>query len=456
MSCRPALLVIALAFTLRADSTPDARSAETARLLVEGRLLDAAAKCEAAYREASQSGAEDEHLAEAAANLGGLYISLDRFADAERLLKQALEIDRRLLAADAPQTAKHSVTLAKLFAMQNRLGEAGEILARVRPAVERAYAGDFKMMGTLYNDLGLIEEGFGRLKQAATYYRQAIAFYSRGGDSRQGPLAMVMVNLCTVLADGDQLEEAEQMGRLALNLLERAYGPDHPFTARALHSLGRVLQAQNRIEEAREVYERALNKCQFVGELEKASVQGSLGSVYAALGYYPKAELLFNQALATRERVLGPNNSEVVSVLNNIGVLYADQRRWTDAIRVLERGLAINDGAAQNPVVTVPLLMNLACAYYNDGQYRKGRYAQSEALFRRILAIQEARFGPDHAQVANALVNLAMACAAQKNFREAKQIEGRAVAIRQAVLGPQHPETLQAMKQYSFLSHKGQ
>ena len=142
-------------------------------------------------------------------------------------------------------------------------------------------------------------------------------------------------------------------------------------------------------------------------------------------------------------------------MLNNLGVLYAHQGRWTDAEHELVRGEEIARNTNLCAARATPVLTNLGAVYYANGRYRKDSYAKSEALFRRYLSLQEERYGPDSVEAALALFNLAEACAAQKKYREARQFEGRAVAIRQAVLGPQHPDTIQARKLYTSLLHKG-
>ena len=455
MSALLAIMMIAARVAAPPDTIVKARDSSADRLLIYGRFAQAAAQFQAAYDAAKRAG-EEAKIADAAASLGSIYISVDRFGEAEPLLKQAIEIDRRLFGPDAPQTARHAVALAKLYSMQQRLKEAEELLTHAQPIVERAFGKDGSLMATVWNDLGLIEEGFGHTKSATAHYRHAIANYQKQGESRIGPMAMVMVNLAGVLVDEFQLEEASQVAETALTLSERAFGADHPFTARAMHSLGRVRQAQGRLDDARALYERALVKGDFIGVLEAASVQASLGSAYTALGFYPKAEALLKEALAKRERVLGADSLELVGVLNNLGVLYADQGRTTEAMHILERGIAIADRAQASPALEVPILSNLAAAYYKEGRYRKERYAQSEAMLRRVLGLQESRLGPDHIQVARVLEYTAATCAAQKHYREARQLEGRALAIRQAVLGPQHPDTILAQKQYSLLLRKGE
>jgi tetratricopeptide (TPR) repeat protein len=145
----------------------------------------------------------------------------------------------------------------------------------------------------------------------------------------------------------------------------------------------------------------------------------------------------------------------MASALNNLGVVYSLQNRFTEAEKVLERALGIA-GRTLGPAHprTLPLLVNLAAAYYGDGRYKKDRYTKAEDLYRRALGIDEQRFGPDHIEVSNILVSLAQVCTAEKKYREAKQLEGRALAIRRAVLGPEHPDTVKTFKQYTMLLHK--
>jgi len=100
------------------------------------------------------------------------------------------------------------------------------------------------------------------------------------------------------------------------------------------------------------------------------------------------------------------------------------------------------------------VLGNLAWVYFGQGQYFKDRYAKAEALYRRVLDLREAQFGPGHLYTADTLANLAEICAAQQNYKEAERLVGRALAIRQNVLGPKHPDTVASLKRYTFLMRK--
>lgn len=454
MSSASVFLLLVTAAPALADPNPDPRMRRAEALVAQGRLVEGAAEYQALYQEGQRSGAHDERQATIAASLAAVDIFIERYREAEPLLKEAIAIDRELFGAEGLQTARRRLALARLYAIQHRVPEVEQILSGIRPQLERAENMDTKTAAAVFNDLGLVDDGAGRLSQAVKWYRRSIELYGGMNGSHQTLMAMTLLNLSAALVDQALLPEAADAAAKGLSIMEKAYGPDHLFTARALTNLGLANQAMHRNDEAQKLYERALSiweKNPGVADLEAASVEASLGALYADLGYYPKAEVILRQSLANRERRLGPDAEEVAGVLNNLGVLHANQGRRTEAAQELERAVAIEQTFGANPARTAPVIANLAAVYFADGQYRKDCYAKAEKLFRRVLDMQEQRFGPDHILVATALMNLAQTCAAQKNYREAKQLESRAVAIRQAALGPKHPDTIQALRQYTLL-----
>jgi hypothetical protein len=68
-----------------------------------------------------------------------------------------------------------------------------------------------------------------------------------------------------------------------------------------------------------------------------------------------------------------------------------------------------------------------------------GAYASAEKLLREAAALQEARLGPLHADLANTLNNLAVTCEMADNPVDAEHYFRRACAIATAILEPDHP-----------------
>ncbi|HWP29721.1 MAG TPA: tetratricopeptide repeat protein, partial [Chloroflexota bacterium] len=68
--------------------------------------------------------------------------------------------------------------------------------------------------------------------------------------------------------------------------------------------------------------------------------------------------------------------------------------------------------------------------------YQEGRYPEAAAAAQRLLAVAEARFGPEHPQVAGALSYVATAYRVQGRYAEAEPHFKRALALFEKTLGP--------------------
>src|SRR5947199_336002 len=88
------------------------------------------------------------------------------------------------------------------------------------------------------------------------------------------------------------------------------------------------------------------------------------------------------EALAIREKALGPEHADVAHSLNNLAKLYDNQGRYAEAEPLYQHCLAILEKALgpEHPNVATGL-NNLGGLYYHQG-----RYAEAEPLFKRNLS----------------------------------------------------------------------
>jgi tetratricopeptide (TPR) repeat protein len=91
------------------------------------------------------------------------------------------------------------------------------------------------------------------------------------------------------------------------------------------------------------------------------------------------------------KKLLGSENPDLATLLNNLADLYGKQARYADAERLHKRALAIREKTfgSEHPDVAQSL-NNLAFAYANQG-----RYADGEPLYKRSLAIYEKLLGKE-------------------------------------------------------------
>ena len=91
-------------------------------------------------------------------------------------------------------------------------------------------------------------------------------------------------------------------------------------------------------------------------------------------------------------------------------------------------------------------LNNLAALYQSQG-----KYSEAVPLYQRALAICEQELGPMHPDTANSLWWLATLYEQQKAYEQAEPLYRRAVAIYEQVIGSAHPSTKRIRARYAAL-----
>jgi len=197
------------------------------------------------------------------------------------------------------------------------------------------------------------------------------------------------------------------------------------------------------IREALAIREKVLGP----DHLDVANSLNILGLLYVNQGRYAEAEPLYQRSLAIREKALGADHAEVARVLNNLGTSYIKQGRYTDAEPCFKRSLIILErtfGPEHGDVATA--LGNLGLLYSNQG-----RYAEAEPLYLRELAIREKALGPDHPNLATGLNNLASLYTYEGRYADAEPIYKRSLALKEKAFGPEHPDVANSLSNLAHL-----
>jgi tetratricopeptide (TPR) repeat protein len=184
---------------------------------------------------------------------------------------------------------------------------------------------------------------------------------------------------------------------------------------------GHLEEAERRLEVARE---RAASGNG--NELQVAASLSNLAVVRRAQGDPSAAIDLQKEALAIREKSLGPDHPEVASSLNSLAALYGAQDNYSAAEPLLLRALAIREkGLGADDRFTAQSLNNLALLYA-----AQGRYAEAEPLYQRAVTIFER--GTERTELAITLENYAALLDETGRADESAQMETRARAVRAA------------------------
>jgi tetratricopeptide (TPR) repeat protein len=131
-------------------------------------------------------------------------------------------------------------------------------------------------------------------------------------------------------------------------------------------------------------------------------------------------------------------DSVAAARLLNVGGYYLKGRaRYAETEPLHQRALAVCEKVlGPDHPHTATCVNNLAVLFDNQG-----RYAEAEPLYQRALAIFEKAQGPDHPSTATSLNNLALLYDHQGRYAEAEPLYQRALATIKTALGPDDPST---------------
>jgi tetratricopeptide (TPR) repeat protein len=171
------------------------------------------------------------------------------------------------------------------------------------------------------------------------------------------------------------------------------------------------------------------------------------GEYRYSLAAYAQAKLLYERALAIREKVLGSDHPDTAMSLNNLAELLRQQGDLKGARPLFERALAINEKVLgpEHPA-TATSVNNFALLLEQQDDV-----AGARTFYERALAIRQRVLGTDHPNTAASLNNLAELLRKQGDPDAAQPLSERALAIYEKVLGPEHPDTARAVNNLAML-----
>jgi len=276
-----------------------------------------------------------------------------------------------------------------------------------------------------------------RYDEAADLYRRALAILETDPDKNRPYLIDTLSNLARTYEFQSRYVEAVELRKRAVALAEGSAGRDKGIglasslndLAMAYYLLGRYAEAEPLDERALMIRENALGR----SHRDVAVSLNNLAQLYERLGRYDDAEALHRRAIAIEEKAPGAGRQLAVS-LNNLAVVDLKVGRREEAEQLTKRALALQQKSLPaNDADIAQSLNNLSVAYR-----QLGRAAEGEPLLKRAIAIKEQIFGPNHPEVAFHLIPLANAYVNLGRYEEAEPLYLRALAIRQRVFGPDH------------------
>ena len=273
--------------------------------------------------------------------------------------------------------------------------------------------------------------------RAGELFQRALEMDEKAHGPNDPRVAVRLNNLALFYHDLGYYDRAQPLYERALAIHETAYGMEHPETARSLTILGKLYYDRGYYKKAQPLYEQALNIYENSASMEQASlaaVLNNLALLYQSLGDYGDAQSLFEQVLALEKKAHGNQHPAVAKAISNIASLYYERGKLQEAQALYAQALSLDEAAygKQHPEVAKDL-SNLAAVHYAFGHY-----AQAKLLYENALTIDETVYGTHHPAVANDLNNLAGLYAALGNYTRSQSLYEQSLVIFEELYGPTH------------------
>jgi non-specific serine/threonine protein kinase/serine/threonine-protein kinase len=262
-------------------------------------------------------GPEHAHVAFSLGGLARLLYFRGEYESSQSLGEQAVKILEKVFAPSHPAVAYPLNQLAGLHLYLGHYEEARRLYQRAVEIRERALGPNHVELSESLHGLGRLHLLTGDDEAARPLLERALEISEKPSRSSRGAgrlaphtsdefyRAGILNSLGILLSRTGETEKARRSHELAMEILEKTFGPNHPDLALPLNDLGNLLLDAGDHEAARTLLERALE---------------------------------------IRERALGPDHAGVAEVLQSLAVLHHRDRNYESSQQLFERALKISEG----------------------------------------------------------------------------------------------------------------
>ena len=262
----------------------------------------------AAIREIESGAFKDdpETEAELLRTIGEILNHNGRSAEAEPILRRALEMHQTLNTGDSPSVVDSLGSLGLACATLGRELEAESLQLQSLEMARRLFSGDHSEIAHAIERLANARSNLGKHQEADALHEESLEMRRRLFPGDSADVATSMYNLALSRQDLGREAEAEQLLRQVLESRRRMYPGDDPSIARTLAGLATVLDGLGRAAEAEPLMVEALEMVQRIYKGDHPSVADqitNLAAVQQSMGREAEAETNMQRALDMHRRL---------------------------------------------------------------------------------------------------------------------------------------------------------
>jgi eukaryotic-like serine/threonine-protein kinase len=395
---------------------------------------------------------EKQPLVEASLQLtiGKAYRDIGVYPEAQRHIERAIQLRRRVLGEENPDTLLSRRDLAALYASQGKFAQSATLYSQVLELQRRVLGNENRDTVETLFELAVAYDLAGQNAQAEPLFTQVLEMQSRALGKENIDTLETADHLAALYMKRNEYGKAEPLMTQTLEAQRRVLGEDHPDTLLSMQSLATLYLNENKYAQAEPLVTKALEvQRRELGEDNRETIYGMnmLAYLYDIEGKYGQCEALYARALDVERRTLGEEHVDTLTTMQNLASAYQEDGKYREAeplaIKTLEirRRLSGDEGRD-----TLASMNNLANLYFSEG-----KYSHAEPLYTRVLDIRRRALGEKDRQTLNSMNNLSELYKVQGKYAEAEPLLTKALAARQSLLGGEHLDTLESMRSLGVL-----
>ncbi|RPA97238.1 TPR-like protein [Choiromyces venosus 120613-1] len=242
-----------------------------------------------------------------------------------------------------------------------------------------------------------------------------------------------------------RLKEAEEYISRVTKASRETFGPTHPETLSAIHSLATVYMEMGKCKEAEQLLAGESGVLQMSKNQsgdqhpETLATMRTLATAYLNQGYLKKAEGMLQLVLTRSEQFLGRRHRQTISSMHCLGVAYLDLKRWKEAEQMLSQVLELSKQyLGDEHRHTLTAMHNLGVTYLDQG-----KLDLAETQFTDVVQLSSRHMGENHPDTLSSRNKLAKTYLKRGRWNDAELISKEVVSKSKDVLGETHPDVFQ-------------
>jgi serine/threonine protein kinase len=374
-------------------------------------------------------GRDDPASLSAMQELAKVYSFQCKYAAAEALFKEVLQVRTAKLEAGHPVTlvAKHN--LALLYRLQGRNAEAEMLFNDLLQLQTTKLGADHRDTLITKKNLGDLYHFQAKYGQAETLLKEVLNIQTAQLGADHPETLLTQNSLALVYQFQRKNALAEALFKEAVAGLTAKLGDDHPSTLTTKCNLAMLYEDERTYPQAEMLLKEVL-----AGQTAKLGAdhpdtmgtKNRLGVVYWKMNKLDRSIRVFEEMFEHSSKKLGADHPNTLSALANLGINYCDAGRLEEGIRSLEAAMA---GFYKLPDPKPAQLTWIPTAVAETYDRAK-QYAKSERLYRAFLQQGRKQFGDDDPRTAGLMAQLAVNLLAQKKHADAETTLRDCLAIR--------------------------